>query len=58
MIIMKPRLSDWGTVTNFKINGRGRTLDEIAYALLDLASDESTFTTGAEFVIDGAATAF
>ncbi|HRB78842.1 MAG TPA: hypothetical protein PKY86_01440 [Niabella sp.] len=55
---MKPRLSDWGTVTNFKINGRGRTLDEIAYALLDLASDESTFTTGAEFVIDGAATAF
>jgi len=31
--------------------------NEIAYAVLYLASDESTFTTGAEFIIDGGATA-
>lgn len=37
--------------------GRGGYLNEIAYAVLYLASDESTFTTGAEFVIDGGATA-
>jgi len=37
--------------------GRGGQLNEIAYAVLYLASDESTFTTGAEFVIDGGATA-
>lgn len=37
--------------------GRGGSLNEIAYAVLYLASDESTFTTGAEFVIDGGATA-
>ncbi|WP_342089040.1 SDR family NAD(P)-dependent oxidoreductase [Dyadobacter sp. OTU695] len=37
--------------------GRGGNLNEIAYAVLYLASDESTFTTGAEFVIDGGATA-
>jgi len=37
--------------------GRGGLLNEIAYAVLYLASDESTFTTGAEFVIDGGATA-
>jgi len=30
---------------------------EVAYAVLYLASDESTFTTGAEFIIDGGATA-
>jgi cyclopentanol dehydrogenase len=37
--------------------GRGATLHEIAYAVLYLASDESSFTTGAEFIIDGGATA-
>lgn len=37
--------------------GRGGQLNEIAYAVLYLASDESSFTTGAEFVIDGGATA-
>jgi cyclopentanol dehydrogenase len=37
--------------------GRGGQLNEIAYAVLYLASDESTFTTRAEFVIDGGATA-
>lgn len=31
--------------------------NEVAYAVLYLASDESTFTTGAEFIIDGGATA-
>lgn len=31
--------------------------EEVAYAVLYLASDESTFTTGAEFIIDGGATA-
>lgn len=38
--------------------GRGGTLNEIAYAVLYLASDESSFTTGAEFIIDGGTTAF
>jgi NAD(P)-dependent dehydrogenase (short-subunit alcohol dehydrogenase family) len=31
--------------------------DDIAYAVLYLASDESRFTTGAEFVVDGGYTA-
>lgn len=31
--------------------------NEVAYGVLYLASDESTFTTGAEFIIDGGATA-
>ncbi|MDL2141690.1 glucose 1-dehydrogenase [Flavobacterium tructae] len=31
--------------------------DEVGYAVLYLASDESTFTTGSEFIIDGGATA-
>ncbi|WP_118974934.1 SDR family NAD(P)-dependent oxidoreductase [Taibaiella koreensis] len=33
--------------------GRGGTPEEIAFAVLYLASDESSFTTGAKFVIDG-----
>lgn len=37
--------------------GRSGTLNEVAYGALYLASDESTFTTGAEFIIDGGATA-
>ena len=36
---------------------REASANEVAYAVLYLASDESTFTTGAEFVIDGGATA-
>jgi len=37
---------------------RGGTLNEIAYGVLYLASDESTFTTGSEMIIDGGNTAF
>lgn len=33
--------------------GRHGEVDEVAYAVLHLASDESSFTTGAELVIDG-----
>ena len=37
--------------------GRFGTADDIAYAILYLASDESSFVTGAELVIDGGITA-
>lgn len=37
--------------------GRGGELSEVAFGVLYLASNESTFTTGAEFIIDGGATA-
>jgi len=37
--------------------GRGATLNEVAYGVLYLASDESTFTTGTELIIDGGNTA-
>jgi NAD(P)-dependent dehydrogenase (short-subunit alcohol dehydrogenase family) len=37
--------------------GRMGTADDIAYAVLYLASDESSFVTGAELVIDGGFTA-
>lgn len=37
--------------------GRGAQVNEVAYGVLYLASDESTFTTGSEFIIDGGATA-
>jgi cyclopentanol dehydrogenase len=37
--------------------GRGGELNEVAFGVLYLASDESTFTTGAEFIIEGGATA-
>ena len=37
--------------------GRMGTADEIAYGMLYLASDESTFVTGSELVIDGGVTA-
>ncbi|WP_036384182.1 SDR family NAD(P)-dependent oxidoreductase [Muricauda sp. MAR_2010_75] len=37
--------------------GRGAEYDEIAYGILFLASDESSFMTGTELVIDGGLTA-
>ena len=36
--------------------GRVGTADDIAYGMLYLASDESSFVTGFELVIDGRAT--
>ena len=37
--------------------GRFGLAKEIAYSALFLASDESSFTTGAEFLVDGGITA-
>ena len=37
--------------------GRLGTVDDIKYGILYLASDESSYMTGAEFVIDGGITA-
>jgi cyclopentanol dehydrogenase len=37
--------------------GRAGTVDDIAYGVLYLASDESSFVTGSELVIDGGSTA-
>ena len=37
--------------------GRIGTTEDIAYGILYLASDESSFVTGAELVIDGGTTA-
>lgn len=38
-------------------NGRAADADEVAYLALFLASDESRYSTGSEFVIDGGVTA-
>jgi NAD(P)-dependent dehydrogenase (short-subunit alcohol dehydrogenase family) len=37
--------------------GRVGTAEDIAYGVLYLASDEASFVTGSELVIDGGATA-
>jgi len=37
--------------------GRVGTAEDVAYGVLYLASDESSFVTGSELVIDGGATA-
>jgi cyclopentanol dehydrogenase len=37
--------------------GRGAELEEIAYGVLFLATDESSFMTGSELIIDGGLTA-
>jgi len=37
--------------------GRGAKLEEIAYGVLFLATDESSFMTGSELIIDGGLTA-
>jgi NAD(P)-dependent dehydrogenase (short-subunit alcohol dehydrogenase family) len=37
--------------------GRIGTTDDVAYGVLYLASDESSFVTGSELVIDGGVTA-
>lgn len=40
-----------------RLMGRLGNADDIAYGILYLASDESSFVTGSELVIDGGATA-
>ena len=37
--------------------GRAGTIEEVAYGVLYLASDESSYMTGSELVIDGGTTA-
>jgi cyclopentanol dehydrogenase len=51
----KPDLKQW--VLDRIPLGRMANADEIAYGILYLASDESSFVTGSELVIDGGTTA-
>jgi NAD(P)-dependent dehydrogenase (short-subunit alcohol dehydrogenase family) len=37
--------------------GRAGTADDVGYGVLSLASDESSYVTGSELVIDGGTTA-
>ena len=56
-----PRESAWPAFTDtgsgVGIGASLRRLEEVAAGLLSLASDESVFMTGAEFVLDGGVTA-
>jgi NAD(P)-dependent dehydrogenase (short-subunit alcohol dehydrogenase family) len=51
----EPDLKQW--VLDRIPMGRMATADEIAYAILYLASDESSFVTGTELIVDGGTTA-
>ena len=58
--IMRPGMSREDGVARLAAQvplGRVGTVEEIAYAILYLASDESAFMTGAELVLDGGASA-
>lgn len=58
--IMRPGLSHDEGMERFAAQvplGRVGTTDDIAYAILYLASDESAFMTGAELILDGGASA-
>ncbi len=52
------RATDWAQVLQERVPlGRLGTSEDIAYGVLYLASDESSFVTGSELVIDGGRTA-
>ena len=49
--------SAWGQRLRRLRMGRVGTADEVAYGVLYLASDEASYVTGSELVIDGGTTA-